>query len=407
MKSKFLNKIEEKFLFRISRFFWHIIISLGTLSLVIALLILIWGIIPSFKSSVDKEPYPPVVEVSTREIEDEVNRLTELLESEGLREKSYITEENYIPEHTDSNELVYNQTLDSLKMLFPASKYRWENKGYYYYPYGERYYTRTGGRYGREWRISSYGIQHYLNKAYKEISAESYGVKRALLLSYIPFINKFLEEDRRTALSNLFLVTISDYYTTKKNITELNKSFNVFIYKTTECIKLLAEFRSNNPNEGYRFLTFANQFIINFPDSLRLDILQIAKSNFYKYFNNKINAQIEYSDSFIVLIPKIEAKNLSEFLKVYYKLIVNKNRTRENQINGIENRYASELQKAEYEYLESTVDKAELRLKGIYGVGAGIAFIAVIAIILVLLSIQRYQKMIFLSLNKQQENKKI
>ncbi|MCB0307262.1 MAG: hypothetical protein KDI38_26100, partial [Calditrichaeota bacterium] len=64
----YLEKLEEKFVFRTSHMFFHILVGAAMLVIIGGILLFLWGMTPSFKPGVSKSEYPPVVEVTTQEL---------------------------------------------------------------------------------------------------------------------------------------------------------------------------------------------------------------------------------------------------------------------------------------------------------------------------------------------------
>ena len=396
MIKKIITTIEEKYVFNISQYFWHIFIVLSSLVLIGGILLLIWGIIPPGKDDVEKEEYPPVVQVSSDEVLTYLNKGNQKQDIKINKEK---TEQVVKPvTYTDPDEKAYNLSIDSLKNLIPPEKYSWNSKGYWYYPYGERSYnyyknTRWASQY-RQWIVSETGINSKLESAYSTSKANSYKQKKLILDAYINLVARFNEEKRSYVLKIISNYNGNDPNQTADNIKALYGSIENFGTDNVDFLNTLVNFGSNNPQEGKAFILYTNKSLVKFISDYRLDVLKSMINSFYNYFNNKVNLQIEVTDLFLKDIQKYEPEQYSRALEVYYSLITNKNRQRARKIENIEQEYSLALANTNAKYEMAKVEKAELRIKGVYlGVGA-ITTIAVLALILVLLSIQRYVKKI-------------
>jgi len=397
MIKNFITAVEEKYVFNVSHYFWHIFIALSSLALIGGVLILFWGIIPPGKDSVEKEEYPPVVQVSANEVNEilqQDNQKQVVTKKIKEVEKQQITTSS----STDPNEQAYNLSIDSLKILIPPSIYSWKSSGYWYYPYGERSYrrnknTRWANQY-RKWIVKKLGIEKTLNNAYTKSKASNFGEKKKILDALINLIRQYSENKREPILRMLSTYNGKNSYETIENINAISASIANFDTTQTGFLKSLITFGSNNPKEGRTFILYTNKVLASFSAEYRFDVLKTMINSFYAYFNNKVNQQIEVTDLFLKDIRKYEPEKYTKALEIYYQLMVAKNKQRERNIKNIDNEYSLALAKANAKLELAKVEKAELRIKGVYlGVGA-ITAIAILALILVLLSIQRYVKKI-------------
>jgi len=67
-KKELLTTIENKFLFVVSRYFWHIITTLASLAMIGGILCFLYSLTPIFKSSPVKDNYPAEESVSKEEL---------------------------------------------------------------------------------------------------------------------------------------------------------------------------------------------------------------------------------------------------------------------------------------------------------------------------------------------------
>ena len=90
MKTNYFTKVENKYVFNISRIFWHIFIIVGTIAVVFSLWIYMYGLIPPSKKTVEKSPlptkqaYPSVIIVSL----DDLKLIEEKTEIKAIIEPS-------------------------------------------------------------------------------------------------------------------------------------------------------------------------------------------------------------------------------------------------------------------------------------------------------------------------------
>lgn len=394
-KGKYFTKVEEKYVFNISRIFWHIFIGLGILGIIGGILLLLWGIVPPIKHSVRKPKYPPPIAVTMEELQTKVsptkikkekikpNPIKEIIKP---REKKYKEIKEVSPEEKE-----YLSSLNLLKGLIPPKKYLWKSRGHWYYPYGRRYweYYKTSGY--RKWVVDRLGISDRLKSAYRKAKATDFISKKHLLDAYISILSSFPQEKRVEALKALITYTKGSVSQSISNVKLLEKCIPNFFTKRVDYLTKLAKFGSRNPQDGATFIEYINENIIKFDPGVRIDVLDAMISAYYKYFNN-VSRQKEVTNlalsQIVGFAPQYQAKALAYYYSIYY----NKNAERERRIKQIDWKYKQSLSAIESRYHSDKLKKVRWRIKGLYGIGGGIVLIAVIALLLVLLSIQRHLK---------------
>lgn len=390
MLKKFLTQIEEKYVFKVSQYFWHIIVGLISLGIVAGVFLLIYGVFPTFKTTVEKEKYPPLVEVTYSDINNALLGKKKEYQPEPIDQRYTTLTETY----SDEYYTVFETKLDTLKQLIPPEKYRWDAAGYWYYPYGERYPSY------RSWIETDIGIYRRLDKAYENSSANSYKLKTDLISSFIKLVKLYKEPNRIAVLKYAANICQQSVNKSLILIDKLAQSYNQFGESDLNYLNTLSNFAESNPREGEKFIELVITTVNMIDKKNRTSALEVLKDNFYRYYNTKIEQQVEATNNFLTLIRKFDVDKRVNALEKYYEISVIKNRNREQEINRIEYDYSQELSRAEMEYLASQAEKADLRTKGLYGVASGFVVIAFIALLLVLLSIQRYLKNIDAKLEK-------
>ncbi|MDP2364325.1 MAG: hypothetical protein Q8M94_11235, partial [Ignavibacteria bacterium] len=387
MLKKLLQKIENKYVFNISQYFWHIFVVLASLALIGGVLILLWGIIPPGKDDVKKQDYPVVVQVETNEVLAVLKKMEEKpTQTKTAPVKPTITETAQVT-YTDPDEKNYNQSLDSLKKLIPVTKYSWSSSGYWYYPYGESYYRyyRDRGydseRY-RSWTVSETGINEKLEEVYSKSNATAFGQKKLILDSYIAIVSKFSEDKRASLIKSLVNYRGNSATETVENIKVIIASLSNFSADKTDFVNLLINFGSKNPTEGRKFISYTNKIMPNFISEYRLDVLKTLINSFYNYFNNRVNQQIEITDIFLKNLNTYKSEQYTKALETYYGLMVEKNYQRQRKIQEIDDEYSYVLAGAEAKYEMAQIEKVALRMNGLYLAGGAISFIAILALIL-------------------------
>ena len=201
MKSKYFNKVEEKYVFNISLIFWHIIIAIGALAIIAGALLLIWGVIPPFKQRVHRPEYPPVAAVSVDEVNMIINPPKPSTQTGEVKKAN--TPIKKITKEPAPGETEYMASLDSLKKLIPPDKFSWKSKGHWEYPYGRNYWEYYKKSRYRRWVVTRFGINDRLKAAYKRVQAEGFTEKKQLLDAYISTVSLFPAENRSKVLNAL------------------------------------------------------------------------------------------------------------------------------------------------------------------------------------------------------------
>lgn len=386
----FLEKLEEKFVFKTSRYFFHVLVGIAILGLLSGVLLLLWGITPSAKPEVKKTEYPPAIQVSAEELLPVV-----IPPAKAAKPKEAAAQPAPAPETPagekkteimDSTQIAYNRALDSLKALIPPAKYSWADRGRWERGY---YRDRRGNyQYGDYWVIDAYGLQSQLESAFREAGAESFTQKTALLDSYLPVLRLFEEKQRVAVLKSLLLYTKESVAASQSNVALLAAAIPNFSTEKTDFLNKLAQFGKKNPRDGAAFIAYANQILPNFDRAYAEPVLDALINSYYRFFDD-IEYQKRVTGPFLSLLPRFEGPYQARAVEAYYSMYFSKNQSREQQIALIERQYERDLREAESILAQKQAAKAVHRYRGLIGVGGSIMFIAVVALILVLLSIQR------------------
>ncbi len=399
MIKSLITKIEEKYVFNISTFVWHVLVGLAGLGLIAGLGLLIWGVIPAFKSSVQKDSYPPLAVVSAEEVEISLNPQTAKKGQQTERpapatQTKQQTEQPISSSFDAEGEKLYNAVLDSLRTLLPEAKFAWHSQGYWEYPYGENTYNYSRDERYRRWIVREYGIYDLLNTVFDRTGTQTSRDKATLVSAYLSIIRQFPDEERRRALDAVMWVSKESQSKSLANTQLLQRSLQHFLSKRLAALTQCADFIANNPNDGAPFVEYVVSVVDTFKETTRPEILTTLQRSYYQYFNNKLERQKELTNAFIQMTSRFEEKKQPTALEAYYRLSMNRNAQRERDIRAIDYKYEAELAKVEAEHQLAKAKKVEQRLLGLYGVGSALGAIAVIGILLVLFSIQRYVKLI-------------
>ncbi|HUI31805.1 MAG TPA: hypothetical protein VLX91_16470 [Candidatus Acidoferrales bacterium] len=118
-KQTTLDRLEEKILFRVSRFFFLSLAMISMLVLLIGAIYLAWSLIP-----VNRAPDPRDVILTAKDVREN-------LESNGNAGNLASTENANAENSKTPDELKLDSYIDTLKQLMPPPEYSWDAKGYY------------------------------------------------------------------------------------------------------------------------------------------------------------------------------------------------------------------------------------------------------------------------------------
>jgi len=386
MRFKSFQHFEEKFVFNFSKGFWRTVVVLSVLAVIASIIILIYSFIPPGKANVVKAAYPPADSVTIADVQ--------LFLTESKKSGSEVSQ--FLPDFSgeEVNDSAYQSELAELRKLLPPERFSWKTSGYWYYPYGERYYTYYKSERYREWRVSNYGIQELLDNKFKQISLYDPDAKANLIRNYNAVIKQFEIDKRRSILTSLLNISKSNLNTSVNNIITSAASIKLFPLETVDAYNGICAFINANPNDGLNLISYINSIIPNFSENIRISVLNQLLFMYRYRFNNRVEYQKELTQFFIPLIPKIPDQEMVEYLDAFYEVALSKDIVRQQQINLINVRYQDDLNNAEFDYLAAIAEKNSLKSSGSLIFVYSAATIISVAIILLLFSIQLYLRKI-------------
>lgn len=385
MKPSFLEHFEEKFYFKTSHYFWHLLTGLGGLALVVGILIFLWGVIPSFKPGVKKPQYPEPVKVTAGEIQSIIHPPAKTKEISTIVPPDTVAkpeEQPAVAVAADPAEQAYLAAIDSMQRLLPPEKYRWESRGHWVRDW-----------YRRRWVVDYYGINDRLKSVFNSVNARDFAAKKQLLDGFISLIAPFPEEHRYSVLTSAIDYCKDNVSTSVSNVQLLKASVANFDTDNSNFIDALATFGRKNPRDGRTFIEYVNAIITKFDPEIRTSMLSTLINSYYRHFN-LIEKQKEATDLFLGMLDSFVATDQQNALAEYYRLYVNKNYDRERQVEQIESKYQGDLNHAESVLASRKAKKSKYRGLGLKAIGGSIIFIAFVALFLVVLSIQRNVKLL-------------
>jgi len=384
MKHQILENFEEKFYFKTSHLFWHLLSGLGGLALLGGVLVFLWGLTPSMKPEVKKPAYPTPIQVSVVEIKQQIT--PPAVSDAGARPAAYSPpaaqeQRSAQAASTDSTLEAYRASYDSLKILLPPSQFRWQTVGHWEQTWLER-----------KWVVDALGIDDRLQSAYEKTNARNPVAAKQILDAYRALLALFPVDQRLQVFRAAIELTKDDVSTSVYNVSLLRAAVKNFSTSSADFIETLAAFGKKNPRDGRRFIEYANSILPKFDELSRPSALKTLASSYYNYFND-ISKQEEATNLFVGMLNEFESAQQAKALAEYYQLYRDRNYAREQEIAALESQYQGELNAAEMVVAEKRAKKATLRAWSWKIMAGSFVMVAFLALFLVLLSIQRNIKM--------------
>jgi len=385
MKHQILENFEEKFYFKTSHLFWHLLSGLGGLALLAGALIFLWGLTPSMKPEVKKPAYPAPIQVSAGEIKQQITPATRSSEITAQATNYSISakreEQLSAAAPADSTMRAYMASYDSLKILLPPAKFRWQTVGHWEQTWWER-----------KWVVDVYGIDDRLQSAYEKANAKNPIAAKQLLDVYLGLLALFPVDQRMTVLRAAIDFSRDDVATSAHHVSLLRAAAANFSTNNADFVETFSTFGKKNPRDGRRFIEHANAVLPKFDSLARPATLKTLTNSYYNYFND-ISKQEEATNLFVGMLNEFEPAQQAKVLAEYYELYRDRNYAREQEITGIEAQYQNELNEAEAAVAAKQAKKAAWRALGWKIAAGSFVTVAFLALFLVLLSIQRNIKM--------------
>jgi hypothetical protein len=403
MKTNYFTKVEDKYVFRVSTAFWHLLIGIITIVAIVGVALFVWSIIPPSKEKVEaatyptKAAYPPVELVTIADLNMNEEKVTQppIVQTAPPPEyKSETVSEN------DPDKPAYDLVLAELKKIIP--KENWQ-PGYWSYPYGElAWQMHPSDPNYRVWNQSGENVEQRLEHSYERIKATNYTAKKVTLESYLRIL-RLVPPEKSVGTLDFIIYNINDRFsdpdlldTTFSLVAKNIKAFST----PSEAAEYLLGFALNNPKFAFDFIPFAVQECSKISDSLRFQYLATLIDGYYTYFNNTVDVQKEATEQFDKLLPQLPGINPSKALRKYYSIYNQKNQKRNAEIALINDEYNTQVAailadstmkalQAEIKHQADKEKKSEYRNKSLYAIAGGFVAIALLGTILTLLSIQR------------------
>lgn len=411
-KSSYFNRVEDKYVFRISTAFWHLLIGAITVTAIIGIVLFIYSLIPSSKNEIKaseyptKASYPPVEKVSLSDL----NIKDEKIITPVVQAPPPVYQPSIDAEY-DSDKPAYDLSLSELKRIIPQDQWQ---PGSWFYPAGELAWEAHQTDQYRKWNPSGENVEQRLERSYKQIKAKKYSGKKIALDAYLKVLKQIPPSNSNEVL-NTIIYSMNDRFTDlhllDSTFSLIAKSIETFS-NSKDAAQHLIGFALNNPKATFKFIPFAVQVCKELSDSSRFQVLTVLSNSFYSSFNENVEVQKEATEQFNNLRPLIRGVDTDIALRKFYSVYNQKNRKRNEEITRIDDDYNAQIAsiladstmkaiQADIEFAASKELKSDLRKNSIYAIAGGFIAIALLGTILTLLSIQRIlKKLEVVSFNK-------
>lgn len=407
--SSYFNKVEDKYVFRVSTAFWHFLIGLLTLASIVGIVMFLWSVIPPGKADVKaaeypaKPTYPPVEKVSLADLhltEEKVQPIVNNIDTMPVYKPREEVQTVY-----DPNKPAYDLALAELRKIIPdvqwkPGKYEITNQTGWELYHSDQY---------RRWVPTGSSMEDYLDNIYRIVTVKNYSEKKKALDAVTKIVKAAPANNKGKPIEYISSSINSNWQDLKlldSICTIIAGSLKTFNDKNSaNAIQDIIRFIFNYPNVAFDFVPFAVKTCSQLSDSLRTQVLLLLTSSYYNYFHENIEVQKEATEQFIELLPQLHGFAPARALKKFYSVYNEKNKQRSEDIARMLSDYdaqvntivADSIRQAlqnEYNFRKAQEDKSNLRWRSLQTIGGGLIAIALLGTILTLLSIQRILKRI-------------
>lgn len=378
------NTLEEKFQFPISRYFWHAIIALASIAMVVGFLMFLWGATPTLESSVNKDAYPEEIKVSEKDVLSEFGDAPT-----PIHEDQRETEGRGINTEDESNFNKFN--LAPLKKQIPNAQWK-DIPAQYKIGYFGEYKVKD----------AQPGLESLIPRDLKKFSLES---SNHLIKSLSNFIASFpKKKDKYKVFQQMWDPTVNAKNTTSflNTLDSLKAFMSIYESNKLKLLKKISRFAKKNPTDGSEIiLTSLPIMKLNLKSNVLFYHVAHGYTQYESLFNSISHVDEDgqqLNSSPVAEYQKVVQNYLSlkklhptvdKSFKKYIEIFIRKSQLRAQKINSIEKKYEIEKNAASSEYLANKVAKTGTLTLGMMIFGGSIVAIAFFALLLVLLSIQR------------------
>jgi hypothetical protein len=392
-KSPFLNRFEEKFVFRISRTVWHGFVVVAIVGMAGGLGVLGWSALPASQRTVTKEAYPAPISVTFAEIQQALKPAAKQVVTPAAAKPGAAKKKQPKPA-ASKEQVAYQQAMAKLKALFPGDRYHWSDVMGWDYPYGEFMWAEYQDAEYRKWIVKEQGVETWVKRQLNDLKGASFGDKAQVLQAYVAIVAKQPVQDRFDVMRPLGRMTAQDAANSVARIEAIGAVLAPLSQDRPRMAWQSADFLMQDAGGTIEALEYFGGTISRFAASARLAALDVLFSAYADRFDKDLTRERDLVDAFVPMLGKVAPANQAKGLTTYFDLYAKKNADHQAATRAIDERYASAVSQAEQDFNAEKAAKESSRLMAVYAVAGGIGLTAMVALLLVLLSIQRYLKTI-------------
>ncbi len=402
----YLSKIEDKYLFRISRLFWHVLVGLVTLSLIVGAGLVAWSLIPVATKHVArpevpaKPTYPPPIGISLADVSPAAKIVA------GAEVPATVVESQKQELRVDPDEPLYLAAKQVLEKVVPLEKITWPGEGQWTYPEGERYWQFYKQEKYRKWVATTPGADDWLRNAFERVGATSFKDRAALLNSYSDLMRVIPLANREDALAVVARETKGSVSSSESILHAVKPVIEIV---STEgglgYLEPILEFSFNNTTEAEGLLGYMAPFIKKIDAAERVSVMAVMIQTFERSFAHSLQQHQDATQMFESLLPSVPKGKQAEYLARCYVRYVEKTESRARAIRELDDKYEGSVQAIEAAYqaklgiaamdeIAAKTKKNIARATASASIGGGIVALLLIAMILVFMSIQRSVRVI-------------
>jgi hypothetical protein len=386
-----LTHIEERFVFRMSRTVWLLVVAVAFLAMVGGVTVLTWSAVPAGKREVTKAEYPASVTVTLEDVKEAIKPTPKPVATAAAKTTAEPTKAAAV----DPDRQAFDKAMARLKVLFPASQYAWEDVTGWDYPYGEE-----------SWELSNHdplyrnrvvyqtGIRSQLQEWLKQPEAATLSELAKILDAFAVVLAHRPVSERRDLLADLGRVVAATVDESVGDILGVGAIIAPLPGQHLRYASRAADFLVQHSTAAAGALSYYGEVTARFEKPERTKTLDILFASYVSRFGSSVDEARTLLDGFLPMLPKVPKTSQAKALNAYLDLHARKSGDRTAAVREIDERFRQASVAAEAEFETARAAKTSSRPLALYAVAGGIGLTAMVALLLVLLSIQRYLKTI-------------
>jgi hypothetical protein len=386
MISNYVTKVEDRYVFNVSLIFWHTMIALATVVLIVGVSIFMWSVLPTLKREVPElvlppEPTPPApISIALGDLAAPVDMKSKVVEQENPIPASRATNEepiqrdNVVPPEDVVGAAQYTQALIEFKRLLPQNKEVWEGAGHWTYPQGKRFWDVYQEEKYRKWVATEVGMETKLEQRLSSIGASQQ--QKTEVVNSINRLLALCPESERLTFVNATLQSVGpDVQSTIARHSTIYDLFKTHQHTVApSMMKQLSEFQKSDPVAAKEVVESMIKFLGRCPVDQQRDVVEyILNSNISQFKRNS-----SYQNEALILFDSLSADiapiDMLASLKKFSSLYIQKNQERinlidqqrkeyERRVQEVRSLHESQLAQIRAEELMKEESKDEFRIK--------------------------------------------